>query len=1574
MPGSHPSSSPVLGSSHQEANSSRGDGSVMSRHVRLGDNFFQPNHHHHIHQQHYSQYPNHLHQEQQHAGLRHLPEASSSHQISGSDISSNTHAARDPAILEHSAGTSQVEAFASRFSEFVRSSDRREVDYARPFESYIDEEEQFQSVLSAIANIQMGQRPQGFRSHSIATDDTEMGTSAHGQRLVQSPHDMQDNMAEILHSEGEDSDSAVEDIYDIRHLMLHSQRRYEAEMRYALEDYSQYEPSNSRYSDSHRFHQVDPSEISEDSVMVDLVATHPSTTSSFQTSDLSTAGAFAVENHMLSMSTPPPPTMISSSYFSPTMESTIVLSSPPPGRTGSSIVADSSTTPYIPLDVPFSAATTDAASGNGPYRRFVTGRGLGQYSRPSLQQPRNISSMSNVQPADAVDDSLDAQGARVLSGTNNGGTGQWHARGSVTQATRSFEQHRLRFYQQQQLQLHIQRQQAFLERQRQYYEEEAMDLMADTPIAPGSHFEQEVETHSGRTSGHTSQYDPHRRAPHTAMSFYPHTGPSELYPSNIPIPSRYMSTFAGNDSRSISPPSFRPHNIATSTYHHMNGYGRPSLGSFENSIDSVAARYRRRLAVDGQPQPYSETVERAEAGGWLGGNQVRGNTASVSSSTSTSTRYGNPLESTRSRNRYLEIGLKEVVRMACRFCESIICERGMKAQLLADQAIGLFSTDDAPQSGNTIGYHITQPCEKCLMAENNGHLWLFHPEYISSGPRVDPMLARQMRWEDLPSPEQDFDTLSIGKVLQAGPDGRVFVGGMAYESMAKYPTPFVHPIEALCLTGVGEKMVKQLETKLAEHCKANGLPMPTAKQAKKVRRTAPLAAVDVEEDAPKPKRPRAEKRYIPTLRSGPYAIMLALLDAKLRDGEGAMTKSQIIADGQTYTDTSLSTPEHGKFYTGWSSAKTLLGNNMIYQNGKHYYLTDQGFETAMAIRKSAQRPEGEQDALQITIPEVASAALAHQPNSMKSTSQTQSSSASSSSQSTGSISRTQSLSSQSTASSSRTHSFSSYDSTSITSVNPSNSSVSSHSRSTASSSRTLSNDRTATASPSYGFGSKQVAIPDNSRWRDVDYDFDSEHNDWEGSWLPARDSTMARSRSTYSPPTPSKSTTSMSRVQNGVASSPTKLPSRSLGTSGRDIFLDQSVMILSDDSEDNTTATAPTTIKTSSQPIPQPTTIPKRRSDSSRSVEDNDDDNDNHDNDNIPASKQPSRTKHSAALNKPNAAPVPVSNHDSFPHLKGVEPRKTTGSRILDVASLAIFQPAQFLPGTFDIVMILDIREVRGLSDRDYIDQKLMEHGVDVEKRALDIGDALWIARLHNPPAFGPNEIVLNYVIERKRMDDLVSSIKDGRFLEQKFRLKRSGIEHVIYLVENYKTDETYDIGVEAIRTSQTSTQVSDGFFVKRTNHTDETIEYFASITNELKRMHLNKTLYAIPDDSIDRATYLELRDYLRDVYPGRDHLTSYDGFCRLNSKSNAVVVRDVFVKMLMTIRGVSAEKAAEIAKTYSTPRRLFSNLDEGGPRMTLSARRKLVARTNSGGGRKKIGPAVSAKVADIWYLEEPGA
>lgn len=45
---------------------------------------------------------------------------------------------------------------------------------------------------------------------------------------------------------------------------------------------------------------------------------------------------------------------------------------------------------------------------------------------------------------------------------------------------------------------------------------------------------------------------------------------------------------------------------------------------------------------------------------------------------------------------------------------------------------------------------------------------------------------------------------------------------------------------------------------------------------------------------------------------------------------------------------------------------------------------------------------------------------------------------------------------------------------------------------------------------------------------------------------------------------------------------------------------------------------------------------------------------------------------------------------------------------------------------------------------------------------------------------------VLDYVIERKKADDLSASIIDGRYKEQKYRLKNCGAKNIIYLYEGY--------------------------------------------------------------------------------------------------------------------------------------------------------------------------------------------
>lgn len=100
------------------------------------------------------------------------------------------------------------------------------------------------------------------------------------------------------------------------------------------------------------------------------------------------------------------------------------------------------------------------------------------------------------------------------------------------------------------------------------------------------------------------------------------------------------------------------------------------------------------------------------------------------------------------------------------------------------------------------------------------------------------------------------------------------------------------------------------------------------------------------------------------------------------------------------------------------------------------------------------------------------------------------------------------------------------------------------------------------------------------------------------------------------------------------------------------------------------------------------------------------------------------------------------------------------------------FQPLHFQPSEFAVQLVLDTREIRAKQDRDYIQEELTRRGVKPIMRSLELGDALWVARRKGVDNSGVesenDEVVLDWVVERKRLDDLVGSIKDGRFHEQK--------------------------------------------------------------------------------------------------------------------------------------------------------------------------------------------------------------
>lgn len=61
------------------------------------------------------------------------------------------------------------------------------------------------------------------------------------------------------------------------------------------------------------------------------------------------------------------------------------------------------------------------------------------------------------------------------------------------------------------------------------------------------------------------------------------------------------------------------------------------------------------------------------------------------------------------------------------------------------------------------------------------------------------------------------------------------------------------------------------------------------------------------------------------------------------------------------------------------------------------------------------------------------------------------------------------------------------------------------------------------------------------------------------------------------------------------------------------------------------------------------------------------------------------------------------------------------------------------------------------------------------------VSDALHLVADRRQPGL---EYVLDYVLERKRVDDMINSIKSRRYDRQKFNMNMCGLRHLIYLVE----------------------------------------------------------------------------------------------------------------------------------------------------------------------------------------------
>ncbi|XP_039996268.1 crossover junction endonuclease MUS81 isoform X2 [Xiphias gladius] len=293
------------------------------------------------------------------------------------------------------------------------------------------------------------------------------------------------------------------------------------------------------------------------------------------------------------------------------------------------------------------------------------------------------------------------------------------------------------------------------------------------------------------------------------------------------------------------------------------------------------------------------------------------------------------------------------------------------------------------------------------------------------------------------------------------------------------------------------------------------------------------------------------------------------------------------------------------------------------------------------------------------------------------------------------------------------------------------------------------------------------------------------------------------------------------------------------------------------------------------------------------------------------------------------------------------------------------------LPGTYEIILCVDFIETTGGSNhrKQELVKELQRNGVSFDVRKLNVGDFLWVAREKVAPIPGQlrapagRELVLDYIIERKRIDDLCGSIIDGRFREQKFRLKRCGLRRPVYLVEECGTAASHlSLPETTLQQAIVNTQVVDGFFVKRVQDVRESAAYLTVMTRYLTKLYQNRTL-------ICRSRELEGDEGSDEEERGIPScsLISFAEFNHGAVKNKCQTVREVFARQLMQISGLSGDKAAAILEQYSTPYSLLTAYEQCA---SEAEKEKLLSSVRYGKLKRNLGPALSRTVYQLYCTQ----
>lgn len=290
---------------------------------------------------------------------------------------------------------------------------------------------------------------------------------------------------------------------------------------------------------------------------------------------------------------------------------------------------------------------------------------------------------------------------------------------------------------------------------------------------------------------------------------------------------------------------------------------------------------------------------------------------------------------------------------------------------------------------------------------------------------------------------------------------------------------------------------------------------------------------------------------------------------------------------------------------------------------------------------------------------------------------------------------------------------------------------------------------------------------------------------------------------------------------------------------------------------------------------------------------------------NVPEVKHhPSSTsfthKEATQLPKPSMNPCTSTDQNTRKRSRNVLEAKS------NVPSMPPLTLGDRFEDVYEVVLILDDREKFTKESRS---RKLLEHvklhfKILIEVRRLPVGDGIWIARHKHVGS----EYVLDFIVERKNVDDLRSSIRDNRYKEQKVRILRSGLKRLIYLVEG---DPNALESAESIKTACMTTEILEGFDVQRTSGLGDTLRKYGYLTQSITQYY----------NSLDN----------QDKNENIARCPPFNKFIQRCQELDKMTVSDVFATQLMQVPQVTEDVAIAVLDLYPTVSslaRAYSHLD----------------------------------------------